>query len=108
MAEPEVNPVIRVRRLKSRFGAQVVHEGLDMEVEPDEIFGVVGGSGAGRSVLLRTILGLWRADDGSVSRNGEDMRNLSWCPRSVLVRNYVTTVLNGALISSLTGARNIP
>ena len=51
MAEPEVNPVIRVHGLKNRFGSQVVHEGLDMEVRPDEIFGVVGGSGAGAGGL---------------------------------------------------------
>ena len=107
MTEPEVNPVIRVHGLKNRFGSQVVHEGLDMEVEPDEIFGVVGGSGAGKSVLLRTILGLRRADAGTVEMYGEDMRNLSRSQRTALVRNYGVTFQNGALISSLTVAQNI-
>jgi phospholipid/cholesterol/gamma-HCH transport system ATP-binding protein len=107
MAEPEVNPVIRVRGLTNRFGSQVVHEGLDMEVQPDEIFGVVGGSGAGKSVLLRTILGLRRANAGTVEMYGEDMQDLSRSQRIALVRNYGVTFQNGALISSLTVAQNI-
>ena len=50
--------LVEVRGIVNRFGAQVVHDGLDMEVLPDEVFGIVGGSGSGKSVLLRTILGL--------------------------------------------------
>jgi phospholipid/cholesterol/gamma-HCH transport system ATP-binding protein len=107
MAAPEVNPVVRVRGLTNRFGSQIVHEGLDMEVRPDEIFGVVGGSGAGKSVLLRTILGLRRATAGTVEMYGEDMRNLSRRQRTALVRSYGVTFQNGALISSLTVAENI-
>jgi len=58
MLDPNFNPAIRVRGLHNRFGAQIVHDGLDMEVQQHEIFGVVGGSGTGKSVLLRSILGL--------------------------------------------------
>ena len=50
--------MVEVRGLVNRFGEQVVHDGLDMDVREDEIFGIVGGSGTGKSVLLRTILGL--------------------------------------------------
>jgi phospholipid/cholesterol/gamma-HCH transport system ATP-binding protein len=107
MADAHDNPVIRVHGLTNRFGSQVVHEGLDMEVQPDEIFGVVGGSGAGKSVLLRTILGLRRADAGTALMYGEDMQNLSRSQRTALVRNYGVTFQNGALISSLTVAQNI-
>jgi phospholipid/cholesterol/gamma-HCH transport system ATP-binding protein len=99
--------VIRVQGLVNRFGAQVVHDGLDMEVRPDEIFGVVGGSGAGKSVLLRTILGLRRPDAGTVQLCGEDMLQLSRRRRAALVRSYGVTFQNGALISSLTVAQNI-
>jgi ABC-type nitrate/sulfonate/bicarbonate transport system ATPase subunit len=53
-------PVISVRGIVNRFGAQVVHDGLDMDVADGEVFGIVGGSGSGKSVLLRTILGLQR------------------------------------------------
>jgi phospholipid/cholesterol/gamma-HCH transport system ATP-binding protein len=101
------NPIIRVHGLVNRFGAQVVHDGLDMEVRRDEIFGVVGGSGAGKSVLLRTILGLRRPDGGTVQMCGENMQDLSPSGRTALVRNYGVTFQNGALISSLTVAQNI-
>ena len=107
MPEPTPPPVIRIRGLVSRFGAQIVHDGLDMEVLPNEIFGVVGGSGAGKSVLLRTILGLRAPDGGTVELYGRDVRQLAAVDRSSLVRSYGVTFQNGALISSLTVAQNI-
>jgi phospholipid/cholesterol/gamma-HCH transport system ATP-binding protein len=107
MPEPSSTPVIRVRGLVSRFGAQVVHDGLDMEVQSNEIFGVVGGSGTGKSVLLRTILGLRAPDAGTVELYGKDVQQLAVGDRSSLVRSYGVTFQNGALISSLTVAQNI-
>lgn len=100
-------PVIEVRGVVNRFGAQVVHDGLDMAVYAGEIFGVVGGSGAGKSVLLRTILGLRPPQAGIVEMYGKDMRRLSRTERTGLVREYGVTFQNGALISSLTVAQNI-
>jgi phospholipid/cholesterol/gamma-HCH transport system ATP-binding protein len=107
MSEPASTPVIRVCGLVSRFGAQVVHDGLDMEVRPNEIFGIVGGSGTGKSVLLRAILGLREPDGGSIELYGKDVRQLAAADRSSLVRSYGVTFQNGALISSLTVAQNI-
>jgi phospholipid/cholesterol/gamma-HCH transport system ATP-binding protein len=107
MPETTATPVIRVRGLVSRFGAQVVHAGLDMDVLPHEIFGIVGGSGTGKSVLLRTILGLRVPDGGSVELYGRDVQQLAAADRISLVRSYGVTFQNGALISSLTVAQNI-
>jgi phospholipid/cholesterol/gamma-HCH transport system ATP-binding protein len=107
MPEPIPPPVIRICGLVSRFGAQIVHDGLDMEVRPNEIFGVVGGSGTGKSVLMRTILGLRAPDGGTVELYGRDVRQLAAVDRSSLVRSYGVTFQNGALISSLTVAQNI-
>ncbi len=107
MADAKSTPVIRVHGLVNRFGTQVVHDGLDLTVEANEIFGIVGGSGSGKSVLLRTILGLRRPDAGVVEMYGHDMRNLSRAERGTLVRSYGVTFQNGALISSLTVAQNI-
>ena len=70
-------PVVEVRGLVNRFGTQVVHEGLDMEVERDEVFGIVGGSGAGKSVLLRSILGLQRPQAGMVRIDGRDITQMT-------------------------------
>lgn len=57
---------ISVRGLTNRFGSQVVHEELDLDVRRGEILGVVGGSGTGKSVLMRSILGLREPDAGSI------------------------------------------
>jgi phospholipid/cholesterol/gamma-HCH transport system ATP-binding protein len=107
MTEPADQPVIRVRGLVNRFGTQVVHDGLDLEVRKNEIFGIVGGSGTGKSVLLRTILGLRQPDAGTVELYGKDMQSLDRAERIALVQSYGVTFQNGALISSLTVAQNI-
>ena len=107
MLDLSADPVIRVRGLENRFGTQVVHEGLDMEVRQREIFGVVGGSGTGKSVLLRSILGLRQPDGGVVELYGRDVQALAASDRSSLVQSYGVTFQNGALISSLTVAQNV-
>jgi phospholipid/cholesterol/gamma-HCH transport system ATP-binding protein len=64
MATP--SPVISVRNVVNRFGAQTVHDGVSLDVLPGEVLGIVGGSGTGKSVLLRTMLGLHRPVSGEV------------------------------------------
>ena len=54
-------PIICVKGLRNSFGEAVVHEGLDLDVRKGEILGVVGGSGTGKSVLMRSIIGLQKA-----------------------------------------------
>jgi phospholipid/cholesterol/gamma-HCH transport system ATP-binding protein len=107
MLDSSADPVIRVRDLHNRFGGQIVHDGLDMEVRQHEIYGVVGGSGAGKSVLLRSILGLRRPNSGTVELYGRDVQTLAAADMSSLVQSYGVTFQNGALISSLTVAQNI-
>jgi phospholipid/cholesterol/gamma-HCH transport system ATP-binding protein len=107
MLDPNFTPVIRVRALRNVFGSQVVHDGLDMEVQQHEIFGVVGGSGTGKSVLLRSILGLRHPNSGSVELYGRDVETLAASDRRSLVQSYGVTFQNGALISSLTVAQNV-
>ncbi len=107
MSEASATPVVRVRGLVSRFGAQVVHDGLDMDVPSGEIFGVVGGSGSGKTVLLRTILGLREPDGGTVELYGKDVQQMAVADRNALVQSYGVTFQSGALISSLTVAQNI-
>ena len=80
MVEKEV--VISVRNLVNRFGTHAVHEGLDLDVFRGEILGVVGGSGTGKSVLLRSIVGLRRPSAGEVRVFGEDLQKLSYKRRS--------------------------
>jgi phospholipid/cholesterol/gamma-HCH transport system ATP-binding protein len=100
-------PVIRVEGLVNRFGGQLVHDGLTFEVRRNEIMGVVGGSGAGKTVLLRTILGLRAPQAGSVQVFGHDIEHLSPEERVALSRSYGVAFQSGALISSLSVAENI-
>jgi phospholipid/cholesterol/gamma-HCH transport system ATP-binding protein len=99
--------VIEVRGLVNQFGLQQVHRGLDMEVQAGEVFGVVGGSGSGKSVLLRTILGLQRPKSGSVKLLGRDIRQLSATELRHVKASYGVSFQQGALYSSLTVLQNI-
>jgi phospholipid/cholesterol/gamma-HCH transport system ATP-binding protein len=103
----QAQPVVRVEGLVNRFGRQVIHDGLDLEVRAGEIFGIVGGSGTGKSVLLHSIIGLRRPQAGRVLVFGRDMQRLTRAERRDLVRLYGVTFQNGALISSLTVGQNI-
>ena len=98
---------VEVRGVVNRFGAQVVHDGLDMQVRPGEIFGIVGGSGSGKSVLLRTILGLHTPRAGEVLIDGESITGLDSAALLRIKRRYGVTFQHGALFSSLTVLENI-
>src|SRR4029079_3185146 len=100
-------PVIEVRGLKNRFGAQIVHDGLDMTVERGEVFGIVGGSGSGKSVLLRSILGLQRPRAGEVRMLGRDLTQWSTSALTEIKATYGVTFQQGALFSSLTVLQNV-
>jgi phospholipid/cholesterol/gamma-HCH transport system ATP-binding protein len=100
-------PIIEVRGLVNRFGAQVVHDGLDMTVFAGEIFGIVGGSGSGKSVLLRAILGLRRPQGGSVRLYGRDLTVMSWAELRGMKARYGVTFQQGALFTSLTVLQNV-
>jgi phospholipid/cholesterol/gamma-HCH transport system ATP-binding protein len=101
------SPVISVRNVVNRFGAQVVHDGVNLDVYPGEVLGIVGGSGSGKSVLLRTMLGLHRPQSGSVEIEGTDIMQMSESELLAVKRRYGVTFQQGALFSSLTVAQNI-
>lgn len=101
------DPIIQVRNLRNSFGKHVVHDGLDLDVETSEILGVVGGSGTGKSVLLRSIVGLQRPTGGEVRVFGTSMLNLSEKERSRVERRFGVLFQGGALFSSLTVIENI-
>lgn len=99
--------IVEVRGLVNAFGAQVVHDGLDMDILEGEVFGVVGGSGSGKSVLLRTILGLQRPKAGSIKLNGRDITALSWEELKAAKAGYGVTFQSGALYTALTVRQNV-
>jgi phospholipid/cholesterol/gamma-HCH transport system ATP-binding protein len=99
--------LLEVEGIVSRFGTQTVHAGLDMHVEQGEVFGVIGGSGTGKSVLLRTILGLRRPDAGIVRFLGRDLTQLGEAELYELKASYGVTFQEGALFSALTVQQNV-
>ena len=105
--EDESKLAIRVRGLVNRFGSQTVHEGLDLDVRRGEILGVVGGSGTGKSVLMRSILGLRVPDEGQIEVLGRDARADDAESRLHIERNTGVLFQDGALFSSLTVGENV-
>ncbi len=104
---PGPDCVLQVRGLVNRFGTQIVHEGLDMDVHENEVFGVVGGSGAGKSVLLRCILGLLRPQAGTVRIEGRDITQMNAAELHAVKAHYGVTFQQGALFSALTVQQNV-
>ena len=99
--------IIRVRNLVTRFGTHTVHDGLDLDVRRGEIIGVVGGSGTGKSVLLRAIVGLLEPNDGQIEVFGESVRGTSDDHYRALRRRWGVMFQDGALFSSLTVRQNV-
>lgn len=104
---PEPETLISVRGLKTAFGPHVVHDGLDLDVYRGEILGVVGGSGTGKSVLLRAIIGLLQPAAGNIHVLGRDVAGLSGPALQELAVHWGVLFQRGALFSSLTVAQNI-
>lgn len=100
-------PIVSVRGVVNRFGEQVVHDGVDLDIYAGEVLGIVGGSGTGKSVLLRTMLGLHRPNAGSVRVEGRDIMALSDAELIEVKRRYGVTFQHGALFSALTVNENI-
>jgi phospholipid/cholesterol/gamma-HCH transport system ATP-binding protein len=99
--------IIKVRGLVTRFGEQIIHNGLDLDVYADEIFGIVGASGTGKSVLIRTMLGLHKPVAGQVTMWNEDLSGVIEDTEHTLHRHWGVMYQNGALFSGLTVIENI-
>ena len=101
------DPIITVRGLRNSFGEQVIHDNLDLTVCKGEILGVVGGSGTGKSVLMRSIIGLQKPEEGEVEVLGETMIDRDEDEAKNIRRRWGILFQNGALFSTLTVAENV-
>ncbi len=101
------DPVIRVTDLVSAFGDNIIHDGLSLEVRKGEVIGLVGGSGAGKSVLLNTLIGLREPQGGTVEVLGIDVHRSNDADRDALERRWGVLFQSGALFSSLTVRENV-
>ena len=111
LAEDELldadGPALEVKGLVNAFGDHLVHDGVDLTVERGEVMGVVGGSGAGKSVLLNTIIGLRTPQAGVVRVFGQDIEQASRRRWSAINRRWGVLFQQGALFSNLTVRENI-
>ncbi len=107
MADDAREVVIRISGLRTEFGSQIVHDGIDLSVYRGEVLGVVGGSGTGKSVLLKEVIGLLQPTDGKIEIFGHCISSSSEETRRALRKRWGVLFQDGALFSSLTVAGNI-
>jgi len=107
MAQAENDVVIRVRDLVVGFGSATVLDHVALDVNRGEILGFVGASGAGKSVLMRTIIGLLPKREGHIEVFGTDLAGLDEKGRQAIERRWGVLFQHGALFSSLTALQNV-
>lgn len=98
---------IHIQGIENAFGDQVIHDGVDLDVRNGEILGVVGGSGTGKSVLMRTIIGLQQPRAGEIEIFGQPVMGQSAAVQLDLRRRWGVMFQGGALFSTLTVAENV-
>jgi len=100
-------PVIRIRDLVTRIGSNLIHDHIDLDVYRGEVIAIVGGSGSGKSVLLRSIVGLMRPNSGTVEVLGQDVLAMNENDMRYLQMRWGVLFQDGALFSSQTVAENV-
>ena len=96
--------ILTAHGVVNRFGKQLVHDKIDLDVRAGEILGIAGGSGSGKSVLLKTLIGLHHPNSGKVMLNGKPVASISPTEKAALIG---VLFQQGALFSSLTVAQNV-
>jgi len=102
--QKHAQPILSARGIVNRFGKQEVHDKISFDILPGEIIGIAGGSGSGKSVLLKTLTGLHRPNAGEVLLNGQTVDTIGQAEKASLIG---VLFQQGALFSSLSVAQNI-
>jgi phospholipid/cholesterol/gamma-HCH transport system ATP-binding protein len=99
--------VIEVKNIVTRFGERTIHDGVSLKIHENEIFGILGESGSGKSVLMKEMIMLLEPDEGEMIVLGENLQKIGFAQAQNLRREWGVLFQFGALYSSLTIAENI-
>ncbi len=100
-------PKLELKGVRKRFGRKVVLDGIDLAIQPKQSMVVIGGSGTGKSVLLKCVLGLLRPEEGSIRVDGEETVGIGGAERQRVLRKFGMLFQGAALFDSLTVWRNV-
>ena len=100
-------PKIQLIGVKKRFGSKVVLDGVDLTVDPRSSLVIIGGSGTGKSVTIKSILGIIRPDEGTILVDGEDITHINGAARDKVMRKVGMLFQGGALFDSLPVWENV-
>lgn len=103
----QVETLIRFNNVKKRFGPKVIYSGLDLSIRRGEAFTILGGSGVGKSVMLKMLIGLLAADSGSIVFDGQEVTNMSERELSRVRQRIAMLFQSGALFDSLSVFENV-
>ena len=104
---PKMGPKIQLIGVKKRFGSKVVLDGVDLTVEPRSSLVIIGGSGTGKSVTIKSILGIIRPDEGTILVDGEDITHINGAARDRVMKKFGMLFQGGALFDSLAVWENV-
>ncbi|HYK78363.1 MAG TPA: ATP-binding cassette domain-containing protein [Micropepsaceae bacterium] len=102
-----VSPKIELKGVKKRFGPKIVLDGIDLAINHGDSIVILGGSGSGKSVTIKCVLGIIRADAGSIKVDGEEVTRLGGRKRDAFLRKFGMLFQGGALFDSLPVWENV-
>jgi phospholipid/cholesterol/gamma-HCH transport system ATP-binding protein len=104
---PEAGTIIRVEHLTARYGTNVVFDDVSFDVERGEVFVILGGSGCGKTTMLKYMIGLFHSPDGRILIDGEDIATAEGSERDAILRKIGVMYQQGALFGSMTLLENV-
>jgi len=107
MSEPKSTPKVELRGVKKRFGRKVVLDGVDLAIEKGQSLVVIGGSGTGKSVMIKCVLGILRPDEGQIFVDGQEVTRLGGRARDAVLRKFGMLFQGSALFDSLPVWENV-
>ena len=107
MTPPTSTPKIQLIGVKKRFGNKVVLDGVDLTIAPQTSLVIIGGSGTGKSVTIKSILGIIRPDEGTILVDGEDITHINGAARDRVMKKFGMLFQGAALFDSLPVWENV-